>query len=376
MYPSLFTIPGLDLEVKSYGVMMMLAFLIGIYLTVRRALRVHGDPDIAINMGLMSLIGGLAGARLFFVIHYWDPYYTPHWVEGAGFFRNLSSTAWAILDMRTGGLEFYGGVIGGVLLTILYLWLWAKVSVRWYLDMIAPSLMFGAMFGRVGCFLNGCCFGRTCSTTLAGGLLAVTFPYGSNASEWQWRMHDFTLPPALTYYNQLQPGILPAEYTRFTQQDVERFRATGQVPGILPVPAGCSNTRASLSYFSDHLKANNLTVDQFKALARQFPAKPVYPIQPLQAFSALTLWLLLEAVFRYRKRHGVVFLLMIMLYAISRFVEEYLRQDNPYDSPLGLTTSQGVAMGMFFLALLGLIYTYKALPLFSPKVKPVIWSNG
>ena len=81
MYPTMFKIPMPDWipgffhssgDVKSYGVMMMIAFLTGIWLACRRAYRSQGNPDVVLNLGFIALVFGVAGARAMFVIHYWE----------------------------------------------------------------------------------------------------------------------------------------------------------------------------------------------------------------------------------------------------------------------------------------------------------------
>lgn len=81
MYPTMFRIPFLPeqwADIKSYGVMMMVAFLGGIWLACRRAMKVKADPDVVLNMGFIALITGVVGARAFFVIHYWSGRFANH----------------------------------------------------------------------------------------------------------------------------------------------------------------------------------------------------------------------------------------------------------------------------------------------------------
>ena len=71
MHPELWTIPGLGWPIKSYGFMLMCGFLVSIWFAMRRAQRVKADPDLVLNLGFVSLICGVVGARIFFVAHYW-----------------------------------------------------------------------------------------------------------------------------------------------------------------------------------------------------------------------------------------------------------------------------------------------------------------
>src|ERR1043166_2096861 len=151
MHPTIFKIPYLPewlADIKSYGVMMMIAVLTGSWMSCRRALRSQGNPDIVLNIGFISLVAGGGGARIMFVAHYWDTR-----------FANQPNPLLAVFDIRAGGLEFWGGPLLTVPALIVYLRYIAKVSARWYLDMTAPALAWGLAVTRIGCFLNGCCWG-------------------------------------------------------------------------------------------------------------------------------------------------------------------------------------------------------------------------
>jgi phosphatidylglycerol---prolipoprotein diacylglyceryl transferase len=146
MHPELFTLPG-GFSVKTYGFFMMVGFLSGVWMAMRRATRVKADPDIVLDISLLCLIFGIGGARLFYVIHYWKSQ-----------FADAPNPLFAVIDITSGGLEFLGGFLGAVIATIIHAW-WKKYSIRLYLDIMAPSAMWGLGIGRLGCYFNGCCFG-------------------------------------------------------------------------------------------------------------------------------------------------------------------------------------------------------------------------
>ena len=154
MHPELFTLPG-GLSVKTYGFFMMIGFLTGVWMAMRRAARVKADPDIVLDISLLCLLFGIGGARLFYVIHYWKSQ-----------FADRPNPLFAIIDIRAGGLEFLGGFLGAVIATVIHAW-WKKYSIRLYLDIMAPSAMWGLGVGRIGCFFNGCCFGALALTAPA-----------------------------------------------------------------------------------------------------------------------------------------------------------------------------------------------------------------
>jgi phosphatidylglycerol:prolipoprotein diacylglycerol transferase len=76
------------------------------------------------------------------------------------------------LDIRAGGLVFYGGFIGAALAVVVGS-RWKRMPLLALADVLAPSIALGYVFGRLGCFMNGCCYGRACDLPWA-----VRFPYG------------------------------------------------------------------------------------------------------------------------------------------------------------------------------------------------------
>jgi phosphatidylglycerol:prolipoprotein diacylglycerol transferase len=151
MYPVLFRIG--TFEITSFGVMVAVAALVGLWL-FRRELRRSGLPSDAADAGVVGVAGGLIGAKLLWTIE--------HAGEGP------------LLDLlfSRGGLSWYGGLIGGVGAGLIFIVLrgWRVVPV---LAAATPALAIGHMIGRIGCFLVGDDYGRP--TDLPWG---VAFPDG------------------------------------------------------------------------------------------------------------------------------------------------------------------------------------------------------
>ena len=145
MHPELFRIGSFALP--SYGFMMAVAFVAGLGLMRRRAPSFGIEAETASDIGVWLLLSGLVGAKLLLVIVEW-PTYVRSWSE----FASLA---------RAGGV-FYGGLIGAVLATAILLRR-RGISFWTFADAAAPSAALGQAFGRVGCFLAGCCWGRECS---------------------------------------------------------------------------------------------------------------------------------------------------------------------------------------------------------------------
>jgi len=148
------------LTVRWYGVMMALAFIAGLWTASRRGLRYGVPADKILDIGPWLIVGTIVGARALHVATYWNEEFAGH-------------PFWEVFAVWKGGLVFYGGLIGASLAGILYARL--KHIPLWKLaDVLAPSIALGYVFGRIGCFLNGCCYGSSCSLPWA-----VTYPEGN-----------------------------------------------------------------------------------------------------------------------------------------------------------------------------------------------------
>jgi phosphatidylglycerol:prolipoprotein diacylglycerol transferase len=143
------------LHLRSYGLMMAIAFVVGTFLGLREARRLGLDEDKVVNVVLVTLVASVFGARMLYVL------------EHLGEFRREWTS---VLALWQGGLTLYGGVVAGTFAGLvaarrmgLPVWVTA--------DALTPAFALGTMFGRIGCFLNGCCYGRP--TSLPVG---VVFP--------------------------------------------------------------------------------------------------------------------------------------------------------------------------------------------------------
>jgi phosphatidylglycerol---prolipoprotein diacylglyceryl transferase len=151
MYPVLIRIGSF--EITSFGVMVALAALAGLWLFRRELLRSALSPDAA-DAGIVGVVGGLAGAKLLWTV------------------EHSSQAPIADLLFSRGGLSWYGGLIGGVGAGFLYIALkgWPIVAT---LAAATPALAFGHLIGRIGCFLVGDDYGTPSSLPWA-----VAFPEG------------------------------------------------------------------------------------------------------------------------------------------------------------------------------------------------------
>jgi phosphatidylglycerol:prolipoprotein diacylglycerol transferase len=128
-------------EVRWYGIMVVLAVVAVIVIALREAKRVGLAEEHIYSMGLWAIIGGIIVSRLFHVIDKWS-YYMAHPGQIIGF----------------EGLAIYGAVLGALLAVLIYCWV-KKISFWLIGDIIAPGAILGQAIGRIGCTINGCCYG-------------------------------------------------------------------------------------------------------------------------------------------------------------------------------------------------------------------------
>ncbi|MBI3325052.1 MAG: prolipoprotein diacylglyceryl transferase [Candidatus Omnitrophica bacterium] len=160
MHPDLIRLG--PLTIKSYGVCMAAAFLLVVWLARRASARslqglVPMDAVALMDWAVWALVGGMIGGRLLYVVTYWQMYL---------------ANPWELPAIWRGGLIWYGGFAGGLIGTWLFLRRHRYGFLRG-VDQVIPFVAFGHAVGRIGCFLNGCCYGKPshswCAVWLPGG---------------------------------------------------------------------------------------------------------------------------------------------------------------------------------------------------------------
>ena len=383
MAPVLFRIPWINWDVPGYGMALMLGFLASVIWAARRAAKSGGNPDVVLNCAFIALLGGVGGARFMHVVDYWE-YFTHY--------PTPMARLMAILDLRQGGLEVYGGVITAMVLAIFYLAV-RRYSVRWYMDILAPSLALGMGLGRIGCFLNGCCWG-----TVSDVPWAVRFPFGSNAMVEQWYDGEpgmdlpkelIRLPSSGMDLDGRAASPIPREVLWMTPADVARVEAVAKRVAELEAQAAVAKTSAerqkilqmrqglgggcraatlnSFGIVYAAMRTHGLSLSEIQALARKYPSQPVHPAQVYSTIMLVLLALLLNAIYWRRTRDGQVMCVLLLIEPWSRYILELLRADNPIDT-LGFTISQKLAIGLSALGLIGLFALSRMSPR-SPRAK-------
>lgn len=296
MWQELFRIPipgwG-DLPIYGYGLMLVVGVLSAIWVAKILARRRGIDPELFVNAALLAMLSGVAGARLSHVLETWHDYFNPQ--------RTLGQSLLAVINIRSGGLTYYGGF---VLAVPVLLWYGRakKVALPVGMDIVAPCLMIGLAFGRIGCFLNGCCYGAQCDLPLA-----VHFPYHSYA-----------------YIEQVEQGKIqpPREL-------------------LLPSPAGAP-VLAPPAMFKDE--------PELAAIAR---GEHTLPVHPTQLYSTVTAFLIAAFLLAWMPRNpvpGRAFALMLIIEPVTRFIIELLRVEPAVLGPMSF--SMVLAIPQFIVGLI------------------------
>lgn len=273
----LFTIPfGEGLPVFGYGLLLMLGFVSGLLLAIFRARKAGLPKNAVLDVGLIAIAAGVIGARLAFLLIDYQPT-----DGGYGNWRE-----W--VAVWQGGLTVQGGVALALLAAWIYL-RWKNIPVGKMLDVYAPSLALGMGFGRIGCLMNGCCWGKPAS---AGSFLAMYFP---DTAESMVKQH---------WLYQSRPDAWKALVT-------------------------------SLGYPVETM-----------------PPIPVYATQVVSAVGLFAIFaFLMWGEKRWKNRsEGMVFVWFLFVYGIGRFLVEFWREDTPlrygFGSFPGLRLGQWLAVIM------------------------------
>ncbi len=272
------------------------------------------------------MLGGIVGARAFFVIQKWEDF--------AG---NLVSIAM----LTEGGLVIYGGVVGGLVAGGLYCWR-HKLNVAATADLVAPGFLVGLSIGRIGCLLHGCCFGGVCQAALpAIHFPAFSVPYDAQLESGQLlgvQLKDAFSPPGTI--ESVLPGS-PADHAAWKSgqylQSIGLAIAGQPSNPVLPVPlsANCLVDGRETVFTPDQLPTQSLAT---------------HPSQIYAAINALLLCLLVWHIQPLPQRDGTTFLIAILLYAISRFLLELVRSDEAGQLGTPFTIAQLVAIASAVVA--------------------------
>lgn len=345
-----------SIPIFGYGFMLFCAFVACSMLASRLAKRDRIPQVYVQDLAIWIFATGILGARVWFMIQYKLP------IE-------------QFFQIWNGGLVFYGSFIGGTIGYVAAYFLIIRrhgLSIWKIIDIVAPCVAIGLSLGRIGCFFNGCCFGNVACTDCP----AVHFPLCS--------------PPR---YVLVERGLQTA--AGFTVQP--DFRAPVSVAEVeTGSPAAAAGLRAGDTILEingqnvanygdlwDHLvgswpRGETLLTLTVRHAGGQKPTvldtfRPttigLHPTQLYESISTFLLLLLLLAYYPFRKRYGDVFVLLLMLYPIHRFLNEMLRNDTP-PVAFGMTASQNGSIVMMLAGIALAVWIRSRPELLVPQPAP------
>lgn len=351
--------PGSGLPIRGYGTLMLVAVVAGTALAVWRGRQLGIDADTILGITFWLFVPGIIGARIFYVIEYWSNFYVaPAGPSLGDLLTAVGATVGRLFNVAEGGLVVYGSLIGG-LVGILAFTRTYKLPVLATFDLMAPSLVLGAAIGRIGCLLNGCCFGGACDLPWA-----VEFPPGSPPYFYQVEHAQLPLPPL----DDVRQG-------KIFLHGLKVLGALTSPPVISAVEPGSGAERVGLKTGQAITVINGYQVTSVDEAQRALllayqngptigltvkgaapvrwrlsgPPAHTHPIHPTQLYSAIdsfVLCLLLLAYDPFRRRDGELIALMLTIYPITRFLMEMIRTDEPGQFGTGLTISQWVSLAI------------------------------
>jgi phosphatidylglycerol:prolipoprotein diacylglycerol transferase len=232
--PELFRIG--EFALPSYGLMLVISFLVAIFFVRKTAKKFNIAPAIVENLAFYLMLGVIIGGRLLYVIFHWNQYH---------------QNPLDVFALWKGGMMFFGGFIGGVIAGIIYLRK-QNVSLPLFSDIVAPAIALGEFFTRIGCFLNGCCFGLPVNLPWA-----VRFPSGCAAGSSP--VGNEALHPT-----QLYSSLFGLLLFLFLWRRMKRPHNTGQIFALYLFVSGIF--RFGIDFIRFYEDAANLWINQLIAL--------------------------------------------------------------------------------------------------------------
>jgi len=287
MKPVLFEHPYID----SYPVMLAIGFFFA-WLTMRiRARQIGLAVSHVDNLGLIAPLAGLAGGRFF-----------------ARFFYAKLTFLESLQVWKGEGFIFFGGVLGATTVVLIYAVIF-RLPILKLLDCIAPSLALGLAFGRIGCFMGGCCWGDLCADPAVAA-----------------RIQDHEARARIQSLPFISPAKFPLAVTFPRESDI----------------------------YKQHAKWSLISGEEGRSL-------PVHPVQLYESALAFILTIVLWKAWKRPHRDGDITIMMLLGYAFVRFCMEFLRADNRLND-WGLTFSQMTSLWIAAFCLICLVVRFAVRP--------------
>lgn len=332
--------PG-GVPLRGYGVMVLVGSIVGIAMTLRLARAAGVSTDDILGLAVWVFIAGVAGARLFYVVEYWDSR-----IQGP----TLATTIKNALAFTEGGLVIYGAFIGSMIGFAVGVTR-RKLPALAMADLVAPAMMAGLAIGRIGCLLNGCCYGGESNVPWA-----ITFPaesapntpsapYGDQGGV--GRFHGFRIAAT----DDDPPKLIVVQVDAGSPADRAGLRTGAVVTAVNGAARTLDDAHREIFASLVHHGSLALATDAGPVAIPAIEAPPrSLPVHPAQVYSAIDAGLLawvLWSFYPFRRRDGQVMALMLMLHPISRFLLEVIRVDESPVWGTGLSISQNLSIALF-----------------------------
>ena len=328
------------LPIRGYGLMLMLGVISAVGLCYFRAKRFGWSVDELLSLAFATIASGIVGARVFFVVQKWSD------LPG----ETLAERLFEALKFTEGGLVVYGCLIGGFMGIATWSW-WRGHRLLALADLVMPGFLLGLAIGRIGCLLNGCCYGGYCDSNLP----AISFPRGSFPYMEQLESGELLGIRIAKMETDGAKGMIASVRTQSWAEENDLRpgqRITAIRTEIHPPPPG-----------KDPAGPPQVTAE-VEVEGQSFVASPVLPkrslrTHPTQIYSTINAALLsgfLFCLWPNVRRDGTVFAFGLILYGMSRMIEEWIRIDEAGQFGTSLSISQwislaGISMGLMIIAI-------------------------
>jgi len=366
--------PGLGVAIRGYGACLVVAIFAAFALLHHLAKRQGIAAEKVYSLCFWTVIIGIIGARIFYVTEYWQDMLC---FDDSGKLL-FQESFFSIINFAEGGLTVFGSILGGIVAALVFMRL-NKMPVLRTFDIMAPAAILGIAIGRIGCLLNGCCFGGMTDVSWA-----VTFPIGSPA-----HIHQIAHGDAFLYGLKFEEKTIGTQKVLAVADVLPNSDAESQ--GIKPNMIlhsvyfekdgeplmGSPKTRQKAAelrgYLLRKMPEEKIRFEFFTdspsetasywLLPGETHVHSVHPTQIYSSFLALLLCgtlLVLGRLCFYQCRAGLLLATFMILYSVGRFMIEFVRTDEDSFFGTGLTVSQNVSILFCLTGVVLFVYLCRA----------------